>query len=93
MPEMITALSQQIQGDHDLLIRIDEKLSGMAADFAIERSATLARAVKQDSDMKEMKKDIDSLRQTRAQFYAVAAAISFIISLLIKVFWPLNHTP
>jgi hypothetical protein len=64
------------QTDHDLLIRIDQRV--------------LQIAVSIEDHEKEIKKigdDVDSLRTSRAQFYAIAATLSTVIGVLIKVFW------
>jgi len=87
------------QTDHDLLVRIDEQMKQMRLAFDVERLAIVARAVKQDSDFEAYKRDtalhlkntddnVESLRMSRAQFYAIAATISALIGIVIKVFWP-----
>jgi hypothetical protein len=86
------------QTDHDLLVRIDEQVKQMRISFDAERIASTARASKQDVDFETYKRDmaarlgvavadIESLRMSRAQFYAITATISFVIGTLIKLFW------
>lgn len=92
-------MMDQMQTDHDLLVRIDEQVKQMRLAFDMERVAIVARAAKQDGDFEVYKRDtaqrfkdneesIESLRMSRAQFYAIAATISALIGILIKVFWP-----
>lgn len=69
-----------MEQDHDLLVRIDERVLQLTAAYNL-------RAVTQDQEMKELRADVDGLRTSRAQFYAVAGVISFAISLLIRLFW------
>jgi hypothetical protein len=86
------------QTDHDLLVRIDEQVKQMRIGFDLERSANIARAIKLDSEFDTYKRDtaerikgaendIESLRMSRAQFYAISGTIAALISILIKVFW------
>jgi hypothetical protein len=75
------------QSDRDLLIRIDEQVKGLRGGFEAERLAVNVRATKHEFDLDKIRADVDSLRTSRTQFYAVAATISFIISLVIRVFW------
>jgi hypothetical protein len=73
--------------DHDLLVRIDERFQQLLIRLDAETAATSVRTTGHESDLKALRTDVDGLRTSRAQFYAVAATISFVISLLIKVFW------
>lgn len=78
----------QVSNDHDLLIRIDEKINNMLVDIAVERTSNSARQLKQETEYKVLRTDVDSLRMSRAQFYAIASTLSFLISLIVKIFWP-----
>jgi hypothetical protein len=62
--------------DHDLLVRIDEKVASLRA--AIDSSLLRIDA---------HEKDIGSLQMTRAQVYAITAFISSASGILIKLFW------
>lgn len=39
-------------------------------------------------DIKGLREEIESLKTSRAQFYAVSTAMSFVTGLLVKIFWP-----
>lgn len=80
-------LESQVFGDHDLLVRIDEKLRNLKDGFEAERVAQNLKLARTDTEIEKIRLDVDSLRTTRAQFYAIAATISFGISVLVKVFW------
>lgn len=85
--------------DHDLLVRIDEQVKQMRISFETERLASATRASRLDDDLaahkRETRKELDdqndeinSLKTSRAQFYAVATALSFVASMIVKMFWP-----
>jgi hypothetical protein len=91
-----------VQGDHDLLVRIDEQLKGLRTDFVGERAAAFVRSQKHDSDLKEVSLrfenylevvngEVDSLRTSRTQFIAIASTmqlmLSALVATLIKIFW------
>ena len=78
---------EHVSSSRELLIRIDEQVKGLRIGFDDERRANNIRASKHEDDIDTLRKDVDSLRTSRAQFYAIAATFSFLISLLIRVFW------
>jgi hypothetical protein len=75
------------ESDRELLIRIDEKLKALQAGFEAERSAAAVRQAKYDSDLEKLRLEVDSLRTSRAQFVGAATTLSFLVSILVKVFW------
>ena len=87
MNETICPVIQSIPGDHDLLVRIDEQLKSLRDDFVGERNAAIARGQALDTELKDIRRDVESLRTSRTQLYAVAATLSFLISMAIKIFW------
>jgi len=62
--------------DHDLLVRIDERVGGLQADFA-ELKKTLETHTNH----------IEELRRWRAYVIGGAAVVAFIVSVLISVIW------
>jgi hypothetical protein len=78
---------QSIPGDHDLLVRIDEQVKALRSDFMAERSAAVSRGEGHDRELKDIRRDVESLRMSRVQLYAIAATLSAIISVVMKVFW------
>ena len=66
-----------IINDHDLLVRIDEKVQAMrvSLDNSLQRIAV-------------SEKNISSLQMSRAALCAVTAFIVSASALLIKIFWP-----
>ncbi len=70
----------ETQSDHDLLVRIDEQVKQMRASADAERLSTASR-------LSTAETDIVSLRMSRAQFFAITTTISFLMAILIKVFW------
>jgi len=76
----------EAQTSNELLIRIDERLQQLTRNFEDDRKATDARTLKNDQEMEKFRTDIESLRISRAQFLAIAAALSTGISGLLKVF-------
>lgn len=69
------------QTDHDLLVRIDERMEHIRVDLDLFKRDILTR-------IESAEKAISDLRISRAQLYAIAATISTVTGLLIKVFWP-----
>jgi len=77
----------EFSSDHDLLVRIDEQMKQLRTALDVERVSATARETKQDVRIDHAEKDIESLRISRAQFYAVSATIAAIVTTLLKVFW------
>lgn len=75
------------QEDHDLLVRIDEQLKGLR--LAFDKKDLELEAYKRDTAAKitGLETIVDNLRTSRAQFYAIAATLSFIIGVVIRIFW------
>jgi hypothetical protein len=71
----------------ELLIRIDEQVKALRIGFDTERIAVSARAGKHEIDLDKIRTDVEGLRTSRAQFYAIAATLSTVIGILIRVFW------
>ena len=78
-PETSHAASHQ--SDHDLLVRIDEQMKYIRIDLDLFKRDIVCR-------IEAAEKAISDLRISRAQLYAIAATISTLICLLIKIFWP-----
>jgi hypothetical protein len=76
-----------MDNDHDLLIRIDQQVKQLLVGIELERASVNARATKIEAEVDVLRSEVSSLRTTRAQFYTFAGTISFVISLLVKVFW------
>jgi hypothetical protein len=76
-----------MDNDHDLLVRIDEQVKSLRTGFDTDRIAMNARASKNETDLAAVRKDVDDLATSRAQFYAIAVTLSTVISVLVKVFW------
>jgi hypothetical protein len=68
------------QTDHDLLVRIDERVSQMQFNLGAELG-------RQDTRMKNVESQVDSLRISRAEMYGYTSAISAVVGILIKFFW------
>ncbi len=75
------------QEDHDLLVRIDERIKNWIIRIDGELFSTNARHAKHDEDIKALRTDVDALIRAKVQIYAVAATSSCVVSMLIKVFW------
>lgn len=76
-----------MDNDHDLLVRIDEQVKQLRTGFDAERMMATVRATKQDADLQVVKDEVDDLRVSRAQMYAIAATISVCASIVIKLLW------
>jgi hypothetical protein len=75
------------EADHDLLIRISEQIAQMRSTLEFDRAAWNVRFAMQDTAMADMRKDLDSLRLSRATLYGVATAVSILSSFIQRVFW------
>lgn len=75
------------QSDHDILIRISEQVSGLRLSLESDRTSWNLRASKHESELKDLEKEVESLRISRATLYGMTVALSAIVSTLIKVFW------
>jgi hypothetical protein len=83
------------QTDRDLLIRIDERVRQLVTTIGLDRIAADARALRHEVeleklrtvDLEKIRTDVEGLRTSRAQFYAIAATLSTVIGILIRVFW------
>jgi hypothetical protein len=70
----------------ELLIRIDERVKQLGQSLDSDRAAWNSRANRQESEMAGMRRELDSLRLSRATFYGGAAVLSTVISIGVKVF-------
>jgi hypothetical protein len=75
------------QSDHDLLIRISEQIVQIRLSLDADRAEAQRRESERDAEVKDMKRDLDSLRLSRATVYGGAAALSGAISLVTRMFW------
>lgn len=78
---------QSTPGDHDLLVRIDEQLKALRSDFIGERQSAIGRDSARGAEIAEIRRDVESLRVSRAQVYAIAATLSLLVSIALKLFW------
>ena len=91
-------VSKLQESDHDLIVRIDEKVKTISYMIESDRTNSVARDTKRENEMsnfktyveaqlKEIREENESLRMSRAQFFAIAATLSFLFSVGIKLFW------
>jgi hypothetical protein len=73
--------------DHDLLIRISEQIAQMRATLEFDRAAWNVRFATQDTAMADMRKELDSLKLSRATIYGFATAVSVLSSYILRMFW------
>jgi hypothetical protein len=75
------------QSDHDLLIRISEQIAQFRLSLETYRIEWNTRATRYEAELAEVKKDVESLRISRATIYGMSAALTCIITGILKVFW------
>ena len=75
------------QSDRDLLVRIDERVRGLADDMREHRAEANERERERDAEMKDVRSQLDSLRLSRAKVYGGAAALSVVSSLAQRLLW------
>jgi hypothetical protein len=75
------------QSLRDRIVRIDERVRQLVVNDEKRDIYLIELRKDHAADFAEMRKDIDSLRLSRATFYGMSVALSAIISALIRVFW------
>lgn len=78
---------QNIDSLRELLFRIDERVKNLASTIAEDRAEAQRRETERDVEIKDMTKEIDSLRLSRATVYGGAFGISIISTAIQRMFW------
>jgi hypothetical protein len=84
-------LLARIAIDHDVLVRIDERLKQLLEKATQQESGFNAYKAETEKQLRQHEIDIQSLRTSRAQFYAVTATVSFLSSLVAIICGVLFH--